>query len=64
MNIKETIDLLSDVTKNGGAFCIHCGTTYTTIRETRKHLLAEHYAYCLAQCNGDKEQLKKWADLP
>ena len=62
--MKEFIELLQHVVDNGGAFCIHCGITFTTVREARKHDLAEHYDYCLEQCNGDKELLKEWANLP
>ena len=64
MNLKENIDLLQHVVDNGGAFCIHYGITFTTIRDARKHDLAEHYDYALMQCNGDKKLLKEWVNLP
>lgn len=64
MKLNKFIDLVEHVLDNGGGFCIQCGELFTTVRETRKHMLAEHYDYCLLQCNNDKEQLKKWANLP
>lgn len=60
----DMADMLKQILDDGGAFCIHCGDTFTSVREARKHDLAEHYDYCLLQNNGDKEQLKQWANLP
>lgn len=64
MTITEDLEDLKKLLDSGGSMCIHCGIPFSTIRECRKHLLAEHYDYCLAQCYGDKELLKEWANLP
>ena len=63
-DLKQHIKDMQDIVKNGGAWCIICGDVFISIREARKHYLAEHYDYVLAQCKGDKELLKKWVDLP
>lgn len=52
---------MNDILDQGGAFCILCGHVSETIIDGRKHDLAEHYDYVLAQCNGDKQLLKDWA---
>lgn len=48
------------VRMNKESHCIVCEKTFENTRKTKEHLLAEHYDFCLSQCNGDKEFLKMW----
>lgn len=50
---------MQDIHDKGGVFCINCGRVFDNVTDARKHDLAEHYDYVLAQCNGDKELLRK-----
>ncbi len=41
--------------------CGWCGKSLNSIRDRKKHDLAYHYDYVLAQCSGDVKTLKRWA---
>lgn len=44
-------------------YCTLCGFDPNNELEVRKHIVSEHYDYLLGQCKGNKELLKKWADM-
>ena len=50
-----------EVFRQDKVLCLFCGVYFDTIRESRKHNLAFHYDYVLAQCWGNHELLKQWA---
>jgi len=50
-----------EVFRLGKIPCTNCGVYFDTRREYRKHALAFHYDYVLAQCRGNHELLKQWA---
>lgn len=41
-------------------WCTICGYAPNDDQKVRKHILAEHYDYLLAQCKGDKNLLREW----
>lgn len=41
--------------------CYNCGKILRTAQDRKKHDLAFHYDYVLAQCNGNRDILKEWA---
>ncbi|MBT4326961.1 MAG: hypothetical protein HOD60_08660 [Candidatus Nitrosopelagicus sp.] len=41
--------------------CMICGRFVGSFNQRRKHDLAYHYDYVLAQCGGNHEALRKWA---
>jgi hypothetical protein len=41
--------------------CGICGKILRTAQDRKKHDLAHHYDYVLAQCSGDVKILKEWA---
>jgi len=41
--------------------CGWCGKILSSVRDRKKHDLANHYGYVLAQCSGDVKTLKEWA---
>ena len=62
MSFEDIIKQMSEIQKRGGSWCIHCGIIFDSVIDGRKHDLAEHYDYVLAQCNNDLNLLKDWAN--
>jgi len=46
---------------NGKILCPLCGGKFDTFVDRKKHDLAFHYSYVLAQCKGDRKLLRWWA---
>lgn len=44
-------------------WCSVCGETFDNMIKCRKHVFDNHYAYALAQAQGDKNLLGEWMNL-